>query len=91
MEGQSDALNKRVYAGLGEERDARGEDLHYAAHVGAHDEQPAGGGLDDGDAERLGERAVEEHVATAQHVLHRGVRHRAEQLDAVVQLILQAE
>ena len=49
--------------GLGEEHDVLGQDLCDASDISGDDQQAGGGGLDDGDAEGLGEGAVEVYVA----------------------------
>ena len=47
-----------------------GKNFWYSTHVSRDDQEPTARGLQDGNAERLGQAGVQEYVATAQHVPH---------------------
>lgn len=59
--------------------------LGHAADAGGYAEAAAAGGFQDGDAEGLCKGAVEEDVAADQDVPHILVRHRSQQLHAIMQ------
>lgn len=74
-----------VRVGVGKLHQLPREHLRHPAHPGGADKQPAGGGLEDGDAEGLGEGGVEDDVASCQHGADITMPHPSQLDDALLE------
>jgi len=82
-----DTSKQRLPVRLGKLQHVTRQDLRHAAHFSRNDAEAASDCLQNGDTKRLGERCVEEDLATRQNARHVAMRHSTKQLDPFLQLV----